>query len=630
MDSLPAAPWAFLYGPMNTNGSPANSSNNTSRDGSRARYGAAVRSEGSPAHSVTSIAPRDGSRARRLAVHSTAGHSPAVSPSRGRVTAEQWRLAESWKSSTGQDPWQPCILALDGGGIRGFSSALILKELMHRIYIMEQELEAIEPTGEQLPDSEDELLPCHYFDFMYGTSTGGLIAVMLARLRMSIGDCLVQYRKVGQQLFGHRRTIIPFMTKYRSAPLVKAVQDLVEERQPGTLHPWDATEPLPLATYAATITSSPVDSRYSIGHTDIATKSDSFRNDSIAGLSEALGQEPQPTDSHDMEPPSVPTSFSGSLNNADDIAAFGAQDQSGPQLSPQARGPWWDPNAPRVCQSCCLTAIHNGSVQQAHLLRSYPHFYDPLRTPVFATLYNEGADPLEIWQVTRATSAAPFYFDMLEAEVDGQMRGHKDGGIRENNPALAAWTEFNTLYPRQEGDSERKYPALLFSVGTGRTATQPDGFMSTLPWPFGRFRFLRKFAENISVIPNLLVKYTESEEKHDFLKLTAEGENTWYKRLNVSSGMDNMPLDSWEKGEYHGEVVAGGASLRRMEDATIAYLSRDVDRQFESFVSPRMMIEHTAEKLVRVRRARRAMGGERWRFFIGEGLKERMTQTIAV
>ena len=26
---------------------------------------------------------------------------------------------------------------------------------------------------------EAELLPCHYFDFMYGTSTGGLIATML-------------------------------------------------------------------------------------------------------------------------------------------------------------------------------------------------------------------------------------------------------------------------------------------------------------------------------------------------------------------------------------------------------------------------------------------------------------------
>lgn len=581
-------------------------------------------------------------------------------------------MAEAWKGTVDEDPWVPCILALDGGGIRGFSSALILKELMHRVYLMEHELEAKEPTGEPLPDSEDDLLPCHYFDFMYGTSTGGLIAVMLARLRMSIGDCLLQYRKVGQQLFGHRRTIVPFMTKYRSAPLVKAVKELVEDRQLGTLHPWDAhtASPLPIATYASGLTSepSPTESRGHVSLNDaqaynyahqvgmsgsvsqadefshqildidsgamIGTKPDSTRNDSLAGLSTS----PELHDSSDSMP--VSTASIGSTGDPGPTANPGPAANSGPTLSArndsnprspwyEPRGPWWDPNAPRVCQSCCLTAIHNGSVQQAHLLRSYPHYYDPGKTPVFATLYNEGADPLEIWQVTRATSAAPFYFDMLEAEVDGQMRGHKDGGIRENNPAVAAWTEFNTLYPRQEGDSERKYPALLFSVGTGRTATQPDGFMSTLPWPFGRFRFLRKFAENISVIPNLLVKYTESEEKHDFLKMTAEGENTWYKRLNVSAGMDNMPLDSWDKGEYHGITVPGGASLSRMEEATMAYLARDVDRQFESFVSPRMMIEHTAEKLVRVRRARRAMGGERWAYYIGDGLKERMAQTLA-
>jgi hypothetical protein len=39
-------------------------------------------------------------------------------------------------------------------------------------------------------EEEEELLPCHYFDFMYGTSTGGLIATtMLGRLRMTTTEC---------------------------------------------------------------------------------------------------------------------------------------------------------------------------------------------------------------------------------------------------------------------------------------------------------------------------------------------------------------------------------------------------------------------------------------------------------
>ena len=48
--------------------------------------------------------------------------------------------------------------------------------------------------------------------------------------------------------------------------------------------------------------------------------------------------------------------------------------------------------------------------------------------------------------MTRATSAAPFYFKMLEAEVDGQYKAFKDGGIRENNPSGAAISEVRKSY----------------------------------------------------------------------------------------------------------------------------------------------------------------------------------------
>ncbi|GAM85324.1 hypothetical protein ANO11243_033290 [Dothideomycetidae sp. 11243] len=639
---------------------------------------------GSVAHNArTELA--DPIRARRLDISPGTSRGSSPLPVGGDVTPAQWKEAVHWRCVV-EDPWEPCILALDGGGIRGYSSALILKELMHRILEEERRLEEEEPTGEELPASPDDLLPCHYFDFMYGTSTGGLIAVMLARLRMSIGECLQQYREVGDRLFGRRRTIIPFMTKYRSGPLVQAVKDLVEQKELGTLHPWDFhVVPDNKGNDVADDTGKnvPNDSRGGLRSDmpgedgeDVPNYSrGSLRGDVAGNGGKDVAHDSRGALRGDMPPNNgedVPSHSRGGLHgdvpeyevgnlprnkadqehgNTQKKASTHIREQNGTASSPlyadgftsepspaNSTGSWkrndsilaaglgqsleelpiWDPDAPRVCQSCCLTAIHDGNIQKAHLLRSYPHVYHASRMRNWMTPYNSGADPFEIWQVTRATSAAPLYFDMLEVEVDGQLRGHKDGGIRENNPAGAAWTEFSSLYyPKQK-------PALLLSIGTGRTNTPADGFMSALPWPWGHFRLFRKVAENISVIPNLLVKYTESEGQHQTMLAYGEGESTWYKRLNVSSGLDNMPLDSWVKGEYHGEVVPGGSSLKRMEDATNEYLAREVDRRFETFAAPKVMIKHAAEKLVRIRRARKKMGGPRWNYYIGEGLRERM------
>lgn len=68
------------------------------------------------------------------------------------------------------------ILTLDGGGVRGLSEVLILKYLMARLKFMEEK--RLKMKLEHLPD------PWKYFDLICGTSTGGLLALMLGRLRM--------------------------------------------------------------------------------------------------------------------------------------------------------------------------------------------------------------------------------------------------------------------------------------------------------------------------------------------------------------------------------------------------------------------------------------------------------------
>ncbi|KAF2148076.1 phospholipase, patatin family protein, partial [Myriangium duriaei CBS 260.36] len=67
------------------------------------------------------------------------------------------------------------LLCIDGGGIRGLSALLIIRKLMEFI------------------DSDNPPKPCDHFDMIGGTGTGGLIAVMLGRLEMTVDECIDQY-----------------------------------------------------------------------------------------------------------------------------------------------------------------------------------------------------------------------------------------------------------------------------------------------------------------------------------------------------------------------------------------------------------------------------------------------------
>ena len=57
----------------------------------------------------------------------------------------------------------------DGGGIRGLSELLIIKEIMHRLMVAENTKRASD--GQPLLTSLPR--PCDYFDLIGGTSTGG-------------------------------------------------------------------------------------------------------------------------------------------------------------------------------------------------------------------------------------------------------------------------------------------------------------------------------------------------------------------------------------------------------------------------------------------------------------------------
>jgi Patatin-like phospholipase len=74
------------------------------------------------------------------------------------------------------------ILSLDGGGVRGLSILFILQKIMEQIRreIAEESQQSSEKPQLSTP------LPCEYFDLICGSSTGGLIALMIGRLRMVV------------------------------------------------------------------------------------------------------------------------------------------------------------------------------------------------------------------------------------------------------------------------------------------------------------------------------------------------------------------------------------------------------------------------------------------------------------
>ncbi|KAB8233733.1 uncharacterized protein BDW43DRAFT_77322 [Aspergillus alliaceus] len=111
-----------------------------------------------------------------------------------------------------------CLLSLDGGGVRGLSTLYILKHLMNRL-------------SQERPD-RGPVKPCEVFDLIGGTSTGGLIAIMLGRLEMSVDDCIETYVKLIRTIF-EKKSRWPvnlsgnIKSRFDATKLEKAIKEVV-------------------------------------------------------------------------------------------------------------------------------------------------------------------------------------------------------------------------------------------------------------------------------------------------------------------------------------------------------------------------------------------------------------------
>ncbi|KAH7335104.1 acyl transferase/acyl hydrolase/lysophospholipase, partial [Pyrenochaeta sp. MPI-SDFR-AT-0127] len=80
----------------------------------------------------------------------------------------------------------------DGGGVRGLSELVILQELMSRVNKKRRR--------------HDQLEPWQLFDMIGGSSTGGLMAIMLGSLHMSVQECIEAYLDYAKTIFAPKRS----------------------------------------------------------------------------------------------------------------------------------------------------------------------------------------------------------------------------------------------------------------------------------------------------------------------------------------------------------------------------------------------------------------------------------------
>jgi hypothetical protein len=158
--------------------------------------------------------------------------------------------------------------------------------------------------------------------------------------------------------------------------------------------------------------------------------------------------------------------------------------------------------------------------ENLYILRSYDHIAD---SSGGSHRYNYGpAERMQLWQIARAATAAPMYFDEFKTRVpngDSDTRIYfSDGGFGvTNNPTQVGIKEIETLIGRER-------ISVIASIGTARAKNKPEGK--------GLFQRIKKMAV-VATDPNTVANWLEDQNL----------ENYW--RLNDEEGLD-VELDEWK------------------------------------------------------------------------------------
>lgn len=152
--------------------------------------------------------------------------------------------------------------------------------------------------------------------------------------------------------------------------------------------------------------------------------------------------------------------------------------------------------------------------------------YDTIsRSPVFFKNFLPEHADIPVWQVCRASTAAPTFFPAYVTRIDGREMALIDGGVVANNPSVSAIAEAL----RHDPDLRAPHDLLMLSLGSGNH-NQPITASQAREW--GALEW---------AVPILGVLFDSSASANDYVARHLIGEG--YFRIQAELDRDTDTLD---------------------------------------------------------------------------------------
>ncbi|KAF1985813.1 hypothetical protein K402DRAFT_404935 [Aulographum hederae CBS 113979] len=431
-----------------------------------------------------------------------------------------------------QNPMAPLrLLSLDGGGVRGLSSLMVLEDLMENIVHEEKRI------GKRPVSNTETLKPCDYFDLIGGTSTGGIIAILLARLRLDCRQCIEIYSEMSKKIFLNDRSFsvaglkLPLSkTRFSGKVLEQAIKDAMKRLN------YDENELMWDDSLFEEIEDAPnPDSIWADVQNLEDSPQDLTRTNTSSSASRLLDKALSASkDASQAAPAQVRTSIAHPVNDTSTTPlkrhnsfaqTYGATNGNiagvGPHLH-HKRTPTWKVRS--------RNSVHRKPHQKGCRAFVVSALKNALGLPRILATYDPNDRTTKIWEALRATSAAPTFFE--EMTFGTPRMTYLDGGVGFNNPCAEVDYAAKSLW-------EGRSIGVIVSVGTG-LQTIPSVKKAATWLPFG-------LGVDIALASALASMATGTARVDNEMQRMYYDTDTAYFRFDVDGGLVNVSLEQWMK-----------------------------------------------------------------------------------